>query len=77
MGLKKFQAAFDALPDNINGDDLADFFAGVAVSYMPPEDAIRTLLVAAKVVSDYAADTGDTECNCQKCTAERAAQTKH
>jgi hypothetical protein len=77
MSLKNFQAAFDALPEGADGEDIMDFLAGVAVSYMPPDEAIRTLFQAAKKVAEYAADVEGQECNCPKCTAQRAAETKH
>lgn len=79
MSLKKFQAAFDALPDNANSEDLSDFFAGVAVSYMPPEVAVEMLLRAIKTVVDYTQDVekAAAECPCPKCTAAREARTRH
>lgn len=82
MGLEIFQAAFDALPEGADNEDISDFLAGVAVSYMPPEEAMRALLIAAKRVAEYdqATDDGEvdtTECNCPNCTARRAERVHH
>lgn len=80
MGLKDFRAALEALPEKASNDDIIDFLAGVAVSFMPPEAAVPALILAAKRVAKYAQDVGDnpnTECNCPRCTAERAERTKH
>jgi hypothetical protein len=77
MGLDKFHAAFDALPEGADSDDIIDFLAGVAVSYMPPEEAMGALVVAAKRVAEYATDMVEGECPCPKCTAQRAAETRH
>lgn len=78
--LDKFQAAFDALPDGAHTEDIIDFLAGVAVSFMPADEALKALILAAKRVGEYAADVGDItdpECNCPRCTERRAAQMKH
>lgn len=78
--LDKFQAAFEALPDGANSEDIIDFLAGVAVSFMPPNEAMRALLQATRRVAEYAQDVGDIadpECTCPRCTERRAAQMKH
>ena len=87
MGLEQFKAAYEALPESINDrEDIIDFIAGVAVSYMPVEEAMHSLLLAAAKVAEYGADViarakesgADTDCLCAECTAEREAQqTKH
>lgn len=80
MGLKDFRAAYDALPEKASNDDIIDFLAGVSVSFMPPEDAMKALILAAKRVAEYAqevSDEPDAECDCPRCTARRAAQVKH
>lgn len=78
--LDKFQAAFDALPDGASSEDIIDFLAGVAVSFMPPDEAMPALILAARRVAEYAQDVGDNpdaECTCPRCTERRAAQMKH
>lgn len=80
MDLKDFGAAYDALPEGAANDDIVDFLAAVAVSYMPPGDAIKALFMAARRVAQYAQDVGDepdTDCDCPRCAARRAAQVKH
>lgn len=83
MGLEQFKAAYEALPDKITDrEDIVDFIAGVAVSYMPVEEAMHSLLMAAAKVAEYGADVvarakesgANTECTCPECTAN---QTKH
>jgi len=78
MGLEDFQTAFDALPENLERRDVIDFLAAVAISYMPPTDAIRSLIVASTRIAEFAAERGlpmegmTNECTCPKCLAERA-----
>ena len=75
MGLEDFQTAFDALPENLERRDVIDFLAAVAISYMPPVDAVRSLIVASTRVAEFAAlpmEGMTNECTCPKCLAERA-----
>jgi hypothetical protein len=83
MGLKDFQAAYDAMPEKITDrEDIIDFVAGAVVAYMSVEEAMQSLLRAAIKVAEYGADVitraseGEPapECNCAECTAKREAQ---
>jgi len=80
MGLEKFKAAVDALPEKINGDELADFLAAVTVIYVPAKEAVKVLALAAGTVFSYLEDMGedaDAECNCDRCAAKRTEKIKH
>jgi len=77
MGLEQFKAAYEALPESISDrEDIVDFVAGVAVSYMSVEEAMQVLLLAAAKVAEYGEDLQREkgECNCDNCTAKREAQ---
>lgn len=83
MGLDKFKDAFAAMPDSAGGEDISDFLAGVAVSYMPPQEAVTVLLGAVATVLDYAkdvqekAEAGESTCDCPNCKAARDAVKRH
>jgi len=80
MGLKKFNAAVDALPEKLNGEELADFVAALTLIYMPAADGMRVLAVAAATLAAYLEEKGENaalECTCPRCMAERAEQVKH
>lgn len=78
-----FQNALDAMPEEVDGTDLAEFVAGLVIAYMPPPDAVRTLLNALSIVGEYnqfiteSAEKGENECHCPNCTAKRAALVRH
>jgi hypothetical protein len=77
MGLEQFKAAYEALPDKIaDREDIVDFVAGVAVSYMSIEEAMQVLLLAAAKVAEYGEElqSDKDECTCDNCTAKREAQ---
>lgn len=87
MGLEDFKPAYEALPEKITDrEDIVDFIAGVAVAYLPVEEAMHSLLMAAAKVAEYGADViarasaGEPapDCSCPECVAKREAQqTKH
>jgi hypothetical protein len=87
MGLEDFKAAYEAMPESISDrEDIVDFVAGVAVSYMSVEEAMQILLLAAAKVAEYGADLAESksdweskpDCLCPECTAKSEAnQTKH
>ena len=70
MGIEVFKDAYEALPESADAVDIVDFIAGLAVSYMPPEEA---LIKASVRVAAYAEEFGSlhTECDCPKCVEMR------
>jgi len=76
MGIEVFKDAYEALPESADGSDIIDFVAGVAVSYMPPEEAMKALIKASGRVAAYAEEFGSlhTECDCPKCGELRDAE---
>jgi hypothetical protein len=81
MGLEQFKAAYEALPESIHDrENIVDFVAGVAVSYMSVEEAMQVLLLAAAKVAEYGEELqrDKDECTCDSRAAKRAAEeTKH
>lgn len=75
MGLKleEFKEAFEAMPEQANGEDVSDFLGMVAVAYLPPREAIVALLKAVTTVISIA-EQREHDCICEACTAEK---TKH
>jgi hypothetical protein len=76
MGLEVFKDAYEALPESADGSDIIDFVAGVVVSYMPPEEAMKALIKASVKVAEFAAEYGSlhTECECNACVEKREAE---
>jgi hypothetical protein len=76
--MDKFQAAFDALPESADGEDIHSFIATVAVSYMPAREAMRMLADVIVSVNKFAetetpVDISDVDiCPCPTCSERRA-----
>lgn len=83
MDLKDFQAAFDALPEEADGEDISNFILSMMIGYMPPEEAMLFLLEAIGVVKEYndfltsQVVSETSTCTCPNCTAKREALVRH